>query len=60
MPDEVKKRLKFTLVDNVDEVLAAALERKAPVAAKVARLPGPKPPAGAPRRRLVARSPVVF
>ena len=33
VPDEVKKKLKFTLADNVDEVLAASLERK--------RRPGP-------------------
>jgi len=53
LPDEVKNQLKFTLVENVDEVLAAALERG--VRATVT-----KPRAGKPRRRVVPRAPVVF
>jgi ATP-dependent Lon protease len=38
VPEEAKQALKFTLVENVDEVLAAALERKKP--AERGRRPG--------------------
>lgn len=34
VPEEVRSRLRFTLVDTVDEVLAAALEPRVPAAAR--------------------------
>lgn len=39
VPDEVRRKLKFTLADNVDEVLAVALDRKKPHGLRVARTP---------------------
>ena len=39
VPEEVKRKLKFTLAENVDDVLAVALDRRKPVAAVRLRTP---------------------
>ena len=56
IPPEVKKKLTFTLADNVDEVLAAALEHKrtAPHARRTPEVARPSLDGRLHRKRMVA------